>query len=469
VPPVASKASVLHSQTHGLGQRSRAPEAKQPASPFSLLLDNAGEAPPRPAKDHCERAQASPPPRKSSNDASRSDQDAPETENPEPQQQGESVAPAKAQEESSKAAKSSEISVDVLTLVDLADETNPADDTEVAESELAAALLGEPSAPQPVPEQPVTVALISPEASAAVATAPEETPDPVQPVPLIEAAKPVEAAPAPSIQAGLEITNGPIDPGAPKTAGVAPPPKADEPFKVAMKSAGEQEGSADAPAEQAPQEKSPHAQVHSAAATRTDAPKPDEVSNPQSGSPVSEAAHSGKPPVEAVHTAILQQAADRFAHLTTAAAQPSSAAPEPAAAVPIAGLAVEIAARAQAGRNRFEIRLDPPELGRIDVRLDVDRSGQVTSRLMVERAETLEVLRRDAGELERALQQAGLKTSDNGLQFALRDHGFAGRDDASATPNAAQLVVPDADLGPAEALHSGYGRVLRAGGIDIRV
>jgi Fe-S oxidoreductase len=71
--------------------------------------------------------------------------------------------------------------------------------------------------------------------------------------------------------------------------------------------------------------------------------------------------------------------------------------------VPIAGLAVEITAHAQTGKNHFEIRLDPPELGRIDVRLDVDSSGNVTSRLVVERAETLEVLRRDAPELQRAL------------------------------------------------------------------
>ena len=99
------------------------------------------------------------------------------------------------------------------------------------------------------------------------------------------------------------------------------------------------------------------------------------------------------------------------------------------APVPLESLAVEIASRAQAGRNRFEIRLDPPELGRIDVRLDIDRSGNVTSRLVVEKAETLDVLRRDAHQLERALQDAGLKTSDNGLQFSLRDQAFAGRDD----------------------------------------
>jgi flagellar hook-length control protein FliK len=156
---------------------------------------------------------------------------------------------------------------------------------------------------------------------------------------------------------------------------------------------------------------------------------------------------------------------------TNAAAQSSqSAGPQTvvAAAVPIAGLAVEIATQARDGKNRFEIRLDPPELGRIDVRLDVDKQGNVTSRLMVERADTLDLLRRDASGLERALSDAGLKTSDNGLQFSLRDQSFAGgsgqRD--APLPNAARVVVPTSDSTPIDT--SRY-RFVRSGGVDIRV
>jgi hypothetical protein len=112
------------------------------------------------------------------------------------------------------------------------------------------------------------------------------------------------------------------------------------------------------------------------------------------------------------------------AALTTSAAPTTAAVTSPTpVAVPIAGLAVEIASHALAGKNRFEIRLDPPELGRIDVRLDVDRDGKVTSRLVVDRPETLDMLRRDAPALERSLQQAGLKTADDALQFSLRDQG----------------------------------------------
>ena len=109
-----------------------------------------------------------------------------------------------------------------------------------------------------------------------------------------------------------------------------------------------------------------------------------------------------------------------------------------AATVPIAGLAVAIASRAQAGSSQFDIRLDPPELGRIDVRLDVDRDGQVTSHVTVDRADTLQLLQSQQPQLERALEQAGLKTADNGLQFTLRDQSFAGQNGGQRRRRAAE-------------------------------
>jgi flagellar hook-length control protein FliK len=134
----------------------------------------------------------------------------------------------------------------------------------------------------------------------------------------------------------------------------------------------------------------------------------------------------------------------------------------------LAGLAVEIATQAHAGNNHFEIRLDPPELGRIDVKLDVDRDGNVSTRLVVDRSDTLDLLKRDASSLERALQQAGLKTSDQGLDFSLRQHAFAERD-APAQTNS-RVIVSDDDTAPLEALRQGYGRRFGlGGGLDIRV
>jgi flagellar hook-length control protein FliK len=158
---------------------------------------------------------------------------------------------------------------------------------------------------------------------------------------------------------------------------------------------------------------------------------------------------------------------------TSAAATAAPATTATPSAIPIAGLAVEIASHARAGKNRFEIRLDPPELGRIDVRLDVDREGKVTSRLVVDRPETLDLLRRDAPELERSLQQAGLETADNALQFSLRDHGgFGGQNpypNSGSPAGATRVVIPDQDLPPVDAT-TGYGRAIgTSAGVDIRV
>ena len=139
--------------------------------------------------------------------------------------------------------------------------------------------------------------------------------------------------------------------------------------------------------------------------------------------------------------------------------------------MPIAGVAIEIATQAQAGKNHFDIRLDPPELGRIEVRLDVDRDGHVTSRLIADRSDTLNLLRNDASGLQRALQDAGLKTTDNGLQFSLRDQSMSQQQNAApSTPNTAQIVVRTARCRQAKLAQRNYSRLagLR-GGIDIRV
>jgi flagellar hook-length control protein FliK len=141
------------------------------------------------------------------------------------------------------------------------------------------------------------------------------------------------------------------------------------------------------------------------------------------------------------------------------------------AAVPLTGLALEIAASAQSGRSRFDIRLDPAELGRIDVRIDIDRNGHVTSHLMVEKPETLSMLRQDAAQLQRALDDAGLSTGSSGLQFSLRDQSSSGRDDGGrSAPNSQRLVLNEEESVPAVVAGRTYGRMLgSSSGVDIRV
>jgi flagellar hook-length control protein FliK len=159
------------------------------------------------------------------------------------------------------------------------------------------------------------------------------------------------------------------------------------------------------------------------------------------------------------------------AHSTASSAAPNAPTlpptPQPVA-VPLSGVAIEIAGKALAGKNRFEIRLDPPELGRIEVRLDVDRDGNVTSRLTVDRQDTLDLLRRDAAGLERALQDAGLKTANNGLQFSLRDQSM-NEQQADTSPGSAVLVANDESISSIDVIPQRYRLAGQGGGLDIRV
>lgn len=90
-------------------------------------------------------------------------------------------------------------------------------------------------------------------------------------------------------------------------------------------------------------------------------------------------------------------------------------------------LAVEIAARSQSGAKQFDIRLDPPELGRVEIRLSIDATGKASAHLSADQPQTLDLLQRDAPTLTRALRDAGLNVSQNGLNFSLRQQpGDAG-------------------------------------------
>ena len=154
-----------------------------------------------------------------------------------------------------------------------------------------------------------------------------------------------------------------------------------------------------------------------------------------------------------------------------AAAGPLTATAATSAAVPLSGLAVEIAASAKNGKSNFEIRLDPADLGRIDVRISVDSSGQMTSHLMVEKPETLSMLQQDAPQLQQALNDAGFKTGDSGLQFSLRDQSSSGQNSGNdSNRNAQRLVIAPEDTTPAAPAGRSYGRMLgSSSGVDISV
>lgn len=501
MPNVASKANVHHQPAlPGARPRTGGPQAPN-TSPFAMLLDS-GDAAPAPKPQRSDRAQPSVNARASSAGDSKREQptaatrEAAETEQQpqasetEQQTQAPATEPTAAVDES-KAAKA-ETALDPFAIVTLAEGEAKAEGTAAIDIDLSllTATVTDKAAITPNEPPGLAVALA---ATAEIETTPRANAEAVQLAVASGAAKAaVPGAQAPDAaavkgQGGDAAAPNETDHNAAKAANpapIAPQAEAKTEAKPAAQAEAKTEAKPEAPAaagvkaEAAQGAKESNAAVqaegkHDNLASRPQdaAQKPAEPSPARFEPQARDTADLAKPGPDGAQLSAMHITTERFGNLAAQATQPvgAAAASVANAAVPIAGLAVEIAARAQAGGNRFEIRLDPPELGRIDVRLDVDRSGQVTSRLVVEKAETLDLLRRDAAELERALQQAGLKTAENGMQFTLRDQSFAGRDGGPAA-GSATLIAPDSELGPAEILAAGYGRVLRpGGGIDIRV
>lgn len=164
----------------------------------------------------------------------------------------------------------------------------------------------------------------------------------------------------------------------------------------------------------------------------------------------------------------------------------------------VAALASRMARRAADGSTRFQLRLDPPELGRVDVRLHIDAEGVARAHLTVERPEALQELTRHARAFERAFQEAGVTLDRDGLDFDLAEDSASGRDldgdtgeepgdepglgafegDASADgaspdndgPQSASPGAQPAMLTPVTALEDAHGfTVVRHAPLDLRV
>jgi flagellar hook-length control protein FliK len=139
-------------------------------------------------------------------------------------------------------------------------------------------------------------------------------------------------------------------------------------------------------------------------------------------------------------------------------------------------LAGQISRHHANGNRVFEIRLDPAELGKVDVRLEMRADNRVHAVLMAERPETLAELQRSARDLERALNEAGLDLSEDGISFQMQDDGQSPEFDHEDGPAAMPVFFESDAAGPTGALASNlapqstYGFLLsRREGVDLRI
>lgn len=86
-------------------------------------------------------------------------------------------------------------------------------------------------------------------------------------------------------------------------------------------------------------------------------------------------------------------------------------------------MGLEVARRVSAGGDELLIRLDPAELGRINIRMSVNEQGHLRAVVAAEAPAVLDAIRGDVSELNRALEQAGVRTDSQSFRF---DRGGGG-------------------------------------------
>lgn len=100
-----------------------------------------------------------------------------------------------------------------------------------------------------------------------------------------------------------------------------------------------------------------------------------------------------------------------------------------------------LARRLEGGATKFDLRLDPPELGRVEAQLKVGDKGEAVLSLKFEHQAALDLFARDADALRAALTSSGFDLGGERLAFSLADE--SAKPDAGAAEGGALIVAAD--------------------------
>jgi flagellar hook-length control protein FliK len=140
----------------------------------------------------------------------------------------------------------------------------------------------------------------------------------------------------------------------------------------------------------------------------------------------------------------------------------------------VANLAAQIAKKLDGRSTRFDVQLDPAGLGKVDVRMEIAASGKMSASMTFDTPQAAAELRARAGELQKALEQAGFDLT-GGMSFDVAtDRGQSGRGQDQDSDNASQFrgrafqtaLDTSSDLAAKPQLNF---RRASAAGVDIRI
>ncbi|HEY9163778.1 MAG TPA: flagellar hook-length control protein FliK [Magnetovibrio sp.] len=110
-------------------------------------------------------------------------------------------------------------------------------------------------------------------------------------------------------------------------------------------------------------------------------------------------------------------------HQASAPAKPQATPHTPARAQVTDQVTVQISKAIADGMDSIRIQLKPAHLGRVDVSLEMSQDGRVSAVVTADNKDTLDLLKQDSRELQKALRDAGLQMDSNDLSFNLRGEG----------------------------------------------
>ena len=135
-------------------------------------------------------------------------------------------------------------------------------------------------------------------------------------------------------------------------------------------------------------------------------------------------------------------------------------------------IAMQISRAADQNVDRLSVQLKPAELGKVTIDLEIGPDNRLIAVISAERSETLDLLQRDARSLEKALNEAGVKTDSGSLEFNLQGDGGAaqnGRDDETHRVDGAIMLPGENGQPDMNGLPERNPLILPEGRIDIQV
>jgi flagellar hook-length control protein FliK len=194
------------------------------------------------------------------------------------------------------------------------------------------------------------------------------------------------------------------------------------------------------------------------------------VSAPSAATAASSAAHGGDAGAQPGAMATgLSQHAPQVQH-AQAAAQTHAPRLAQFKAQVLDQVSVHVTKALNDGTDKITIQLKPEHLGRIEVAMEVAADGRMHAVITADNKETLQLLQRDARDLARALQDAGLQANAGNLDFNLREQQGDRHPAPEQNPGGRPALEGASGTDAYEAAPTAlYGGGIRADGrIDIR-